>query len=339
MEKHFNGSADCYTIDLYIKHHYLPIMYGVIFLVGVVGNLLAFTVYLVKLRPWKSSSIIMVNLVVADLLYTLSLPFLVQFYATMNWTLGEFMCRFLRFCFYFNLYGSILFLTCHSIFRYIAVVHPLKAAQIQRKRWGITVCLAVWAISLVEIGPMLSMITTKKKGNTTVCLDFASNDPNVIWWYGWILTVLGYLVPLVVVCFCYNRIGNTLGISLSAKRPSRLRTQKLTVMILVVFIVCFLPYHILRVMRVHSLRSNTTSCLYRRGVNAAYTLSRPLAGLNIVFNLALYTLSGDKFQQAFYITMEPFEEVQLAPSLNLLIRLIWNQPSPSATHVVDSYLP
>uniref|UniRef100_A0A8B9K607 Oxoglutarate (alpha-ketoglutarate) receptor 1b n=1 Tax=Astyanax mexicanus TaxID=7994 RepID=A0A8B9K607_ASTMX len=170
MEKHFNGSADCYTLDLYIKHHYLPIMYGVIFLVGVVGNLLAFTVYLVKLRPWKSSSIIMVNLVVADLLYTLSLPFLVQFYATMNWTLGEFMCRFLRFCFYFNLYGSILFLTCHSIFRYIAVVHPLKAAQIQRKRWGITVCLAVWAISLVEIGPMLSMITTKKKGITIPAL-------------------------------------------------------------------------------------------------------------------------------------------------------------------------
>ncbi|XP_072541368.1 2-oxoglutarate receptor 1 [Salminus brasiliensis] len=300
METYANSSEDCLTIDLYIKHHYLPIMYGVIFLVGLVGNLMAIVVYLVKLRPWKSSSIIMVNLVVADLLYALSLPFLAQFYATKNWTLGEFMCRFLRFCFHFNLYGSILFLTCLSIFRYIVVVHPLKAAQVQRKRWGISACLAVWAISLVEIGPMLSMITTQDKGNATACLDFASNDPDVVWWYGWILTVLGFLLPLVVVCWCYSHIGNALGRSLSAKRPSRLRTHKLTVMILVVFVVCFLPYHILRVMRVHSLRSSMTSCLYRRGVNAAYTLSRPLAGLNTIFNLVLYTLSGDKFQQAFY---------------------------------------
>ncbi|KAI4880333.1 hypothetical protein NFI96_003203 [Prochilodus magdalenae] len=299
MEAYGNDSWDLSSIDIEIMHHYLPIMYGIIFLVGLIGNLMAIIVYLVKLRPWKSSSIIMVNLVVADLLYALSLPFLVQFYTTMNWTLGEFMCRFLRFCFHFNLYGSILFLTCLSIFRYIVVVHPLKAAQVQRKRWGISACLAVWAISLVEIGPMLTMITTQANGNTTACLDFASNDPEVVWWYGWLLTVVGYFLPLVVVLWCYCHIGNALGKSLSARRPSRMRTHKLTVMILVVLIACFLPYHILRVLRVASRRSATMSCLQRRIINAAYMLSRPLAGLNTLFNLALYTLAGDKFQQAF----------------------------------------
>lgn len=300
MEAHANSSVDCFPIDLYIKHHYLPIMYGAIFLVGLVGNLLGITVYLVKLRPWKSSSIIMVNLAVADLLYALSLPFLVQFYATRNWTLGEFMCRFLRFCFHFNLYGSILFLTCLSIFRYIVVVHPLRAAEVQRKRWGICACLVVWAISLVEIGPMLNMITVQEYDNSTHCLDFASNDPEIIWWYGWILTILGYFLPLAVVCWCYSHIGNALGKSLSARRPSRIRTYKLTVIILVVFIACFLPYHILRVLRVASLRSSIMSCLQKRIINAAYTLSRPLSGLNTIFNLVLYTLSGDKFHQAFF---------------------------------------
>ncbi|XP_017558457.1 2-oxoglutarate receptor 1 [Pygocentrus nattereri] len=299
MEVYSNGSEDCFPIDEFIMHHYLPIMYGIIFFVGLVGNIMAIVIYLVKLRPWKSSSIIMVNLAVADLLYALSLPFLVQFYSTMDWTLGEFMCRFMRFCFHFNLYGSILFLTCLSVFRYVVVVHPLRAAQVQRKHCGVSACLAVWAISLVEIGPMLSMITTEKKDNTTSCLDFASNDPETIWWYGWLLTVLGYLLPLVVVSWCYCHIANTLGKSLSANRPSRMRTHKLTVMILVVFIACFLPYHILRVIRVACQRSIMFSCLERRAINAAYMLSRPLAGLNTFFNLALYTLSGDKFQQAF----------------------------------------
>ncbi|KAK2850481.1 hypothetical protein Q7C36_009264 [Tachysurus vachellii] len=295
-----NETGVCLSADLTIKHYYLPIMYGIIFVFGFAGNLMAIIIYVVKLRPWKSGSIIMVNLAVADLLYALSLPFLVNFYIVENWRLGEFMCRFLRFCFHFNLYGSILFLTCLSVFRYVVVVHPLRAAQVQRASRGVAACLAIWAISLLEIGPMLSMITTQKYGNTTDCLDFASNDPNTVWWYGWLLSVLGYLLPLVVVCWCYTRISGALGKSLSASRPSRVRAHRLTVITLSVFVMCFLPYHILRQLRVSSLRSNVTSCLQMKIINDAYMLSRPLAGLNTFFNLALFTLAGDKFQQAFY---------------------------------------
>lgn len=294
-----NESDVCSSVNPSIKHYYLPIMYGIIFVVGFTGNLLAIMIYVLKLRPWKSGSIIMVNLAVADLLYALSLPFLVSFYVNGDWTLGDFMCRLLRFCFHLNLYGSILFLTCLSVFRYVVVVHPLRAAQVQRAYWGVSACLAIWAISLLEIGPMLTMIMTRKEGNTTDCLDFASNDPETVWWYGWLLSVLGYLLPLVVVCWCYTRISGALGKSLSASRPSRVRAHRLTVMILVVFVMCFLPYHILRVLRVDSLRSNGTSCAQKKTINDAYTLSRPLAGLNTFFNLALFTLAGDKFQQAF----------------------------------------
>ncbi|XP_056116608.1 2-oxoglutarate receptor 1 [Rhinichthys klamathensis goyatoka] len=294
------NSTDCLPIDDYIKSYYLPVMYSIISVFGFVGNFLAVITYLAKLRPWKSSSIIMVNLAVADLLYALSLPMLVQFYITGNWILGEFMCRFIRFCFYYNLYGSILFLTCLSIFRYVAVVHPLKAAEMRRKRWGILACLAVWAVSLVEIGPMLGMITLRQKNNMTQCVDFASNNPLDVWWYGWILTMFGYVLPLLVVCWSYTHIAGALGSSISRNRPSRSRVRMLTILILVVFVVCFLPYHIMRVLRVDSLRRTGVSCMQRRGIHAAYILSRPLAGLNTFFNLALYTLAGDKFQQALW---------------------------------------
>ncbi|XDV30424.1 hypothetical protein PO909_033349 [Leuciscus waleckii] len=295
------NATDCPPIDDYIKSYYLPVMYSIISVFGFVGNFLAVIIYLAKLRPWKSSSIIMVNLAVADLLYALSLPMLVQFYITGNWILGEFMCRFIRFCFHYNLYGSILFLTCLSIFRYVAVVHPLKAAEIRRKRWGILACLAVWTVSLVEIGPMLEMITLRQKNNMTQCIDFASNDPvDTVWWYGWILTMLGYVLPLLVVCWSYTHIAGALGSSISRNRPSRSRVRMLTILILVVFVVCFLPYHIMRVLRVDSLRSAGVSCMQRRSIHAAYILSRPLAGLNTFFNLALYTLAGDRFQQALW---------------------------------------
>lgn len=42
---------------------------------------------------------------------------------------------------------------------------------------------------------MLTMITMETKNNKTHCLDFASGDLAVLLWYGWLLTVLGYLLP------------------------------------------------------------------------------------------------------------------------------------------------
>lgn len=128
-----NKSDDnCTDVDNLMKHYYLPVMYSVIFVVGLLGNVTAIAIYLAKLRPWKSSSIIMFNLALTDLLYVLSLPFMVYYYNNgESWNLGDFMCRFLRFGSQFNLYGRILFLTCLAVFRYVVAAHPVRAAQVQ----------------------------------------------------------------------------------------------------------------------------------------------------------------------------------------------------------------
>ncbi|XP_071004604.1 2-oxoglutarate receptor 1 [Oncorhynchus clarkii lewisi] len=296
-----NKTPECFPVDDYIKRSYLPIMYGIIFVVGLVGNITSIIIYVVRLRPWKSSSIIMVNLALADLLYVLCLPFLVHYYIHDDWIMGEAMCRIVRFSFHFNLYGSILFLTCLSVFRYVVVVHPLRAAQVQRTSWGVIACLAVWFISVLEIIPMVHMITVKKtENNMTSCLDFASNDPEEVWVYGWLLTVLGYLLPLVVVCLSYIRVACELAGGPHEGRPNRVRARRMTVLILVVFVLCFTPFHILRALRVYTQMETQrpVPCMLLIGVNAAYTISRPLAGLNTFFNLALYTLAGDRFHQA-----------------------------------------
>nr|ACO09575.1 2-oxoglutarate receptor 1 [Osmerus mordax] len=152
------------SVDEWLKRYYLPVMYSIICVVGLVGNIISITIYLVKLRPWKSSSIIMVNLAIADLLYASSMPLLIHNYISGEWVMHEIVCKFVRFSFHFNLYGSILFLTCLSVFRYVVVLHPLRAAQVQRKSWGVLACLAVWLVSLAEISPMLAMVTVKTSG-------------------------------------------------------------------------------------------------------------------------------------------------------------------------------
>ncbi|XP_029929817.1 2-oxoglutarate receptor 1-like isoform X1 [Myripristis murdjan] len=297
----YGDAHSCTDVDRLMKRYYLPVAYSVIFIVGLVGNVISIGVYVTKLRPWKSSSVIMVNLALTDLLYVLSMPFLVSYYTNgESWVLGDFMCRFVRFGFHLNLYGSILFLTCLAVFRYMVVVKPLMIAQVQQRVWGIVACAAVWVITTAEITPMLTMISIKEVNNKTYCMDFAStNALSVVWWYGWLLTTLGFLLPLVVVSMCYIGIAKQLAKGPHTSSPCRIRAQRMTVLILVVFVLSFLPYHVLRGLRIETLMNEETPCMLERGVHAAYIISRPLAGLNTFFNLALYTLSGDKFQQAF----------------------------------------
>ncbi|KAL6115506.1 uncharacterized protein ACO6RY_00331 [Pungitius sinensis] len=290
---------NCTDVDQ-LTRYYLPIAYAAIFIVGLVGNVTSIAIHVTKLRPWRSSSIIMVNLALTDLLYVLSMPFLVHFYSTGDWVLGDFMCRFVRFGFHLNLYGSVLFLTCLALFRYVIVVKPLMVAQVQRKIWGLAACTAVWFLAIAEIVPMFWMISLQPRGNETHCLDFASTEPvGAVRLYSWLLTAFGFSLPLVVVFLCYIGIVRELAKGPYTSSSPRARARCMTVLILVVFVVCFLPYHILRVLRIETRhKAGDSAC----AVHAAYIVSRPLAGLNTVFNLVLYTLSGDHFRKALLRT-------------------------------------
>ncbi|XP_037829774.1 2-oxoglutarate receptor 1 [Kryptolebias marmoratus] len=294
-----SGNTSCADVEGPLNRYYLPVSYSIIFIVSLVGNTISICIYVTKLRPWKSSSIIMVNLAVTDLLYALALPFLVHYYSNLeSWTLGDFMCRCVRFAFHFHLYGSILFLSCIAVFRYVAVVQPLRGKQLQQRVWGITACSVVWVIAAAETAPMLAFISLQAEGNHTSCLDFASTNQTSVREHSLVLTALGYALPLVLVFICYIGIVRQLTRGPSPSRFCRMRARRVIVLILVVFVMCFLPYHVLRVLRKETESGSTTQCTTNT-VKAAYIISRPLAGLNTFFNLALYTLSGDRFRRAF----------------------------------------
>lgn len=126
---HANSSgaspASSCSIDESYKYVFLPVCYSLTFLFSLTLN----SVVLLRScrhqdgcrggRRWNTSLIYMVNLATTDLMYGLSLPFLVASYVLRDrWVFGDFMCRLVRFLFYFNLYCSIFFLTCISVHRY-----------------------------------------------------------------------------------------------------------------------------------------------------------------------------------------------------------------------------
>ncbi|XP_018427596.1 PREDICTED: 2-oxoglutarate receptor 1 [Nanorana parkeri] len=293
------ATANCtsVTADNIIKVYFLPAMYGIIFVIGFTGNIIAISVYFFKMRPWRTSIIILLNLAITDLMHLSSLPFLVYNYVNQeHWTLGDFMCKLIRIIFHFNLYGSILFLTCFSIFRYIVIVHPMKFHSIHKRRWAVIACAAVWVIALIEVLPMVFMM--KDMHDTVACMDFAvSLERYNVRWYNASLTTIGFALPLLVVTLCYTGINCSLANGPYTDDAQKKKARRLVVILLVVFYACFLPLHIFRAIRIET-RLHHVSCVFEKHIHAAYLASRPIASLNTFGNLLLYVVVGGNFQQA-----------------------------------------
>ncbi|XP_007889005.1 2-oxoglutarate receptor 1 [Callorhinchus milii] len=289
----------CFNLDEKLMKYYLPVMYSFIFFIGLIGNIIAITVYIFKIRPWKSNTVINCNLILTDLLYVSSLPFIIYSYINSNsWKLGEFMCKFTRLIFYLNLYGSIMFLMCLSIFRFLVIIYPLRAYEVQKKPWAFLACCLVWLITIAEVLPMITFITLESKSNTFTCLDFGSSpNPEQLLVYSWILTVLGYLIPLLIIFICSLKIVYTLKKGPYVNLASKLRARRLIIVILIVFTICFLPLHLFRLLRLYFRLPNVTETCLTHTVNAIYIITRPIAALHTFCNLALYIID-DNFKQA-----------------------------------------
>ncbi|XP_044293826.1 2-oxoglutarate receptor 1-like, partial [Varanus komodoensis] len=291
--------GNCTDESASFQNIYTSLIYSILFLVCFPGNIIVISTYIFKMRPWKSSTIIMLNLALTDLLYVSCLPFLIHYSINGdNWVFGRFMCKFVQYNFYFNTYSSILFLTCFSLFRCCVVVYPMRCFSIQKQRWAIVACTAIWVASLLAISPMIYLVTTKQSSTRWICMDFTdTEDLKLARWFNWLLTIFAFLLPLGTVTLCYAMIIYTLARGPHTGTAYKQKARNLAIVLLAVFYVCFLPFHILRSVRLE-LKLHPVNCEVMQQVLNIFTVTKNLASLNPIGNLILYVVLGDNFQQA-----------------------------------------
>ncbi|XP_062983510.1 2-oxoglutarate receptor 1-like [Elgaria multicarinata webbii] len=291
--------GNCTNEDASFQNIYTSLIYIVLFVVCFPGNIIVISIYTFKMRPWKSSTIIMLNLAITDLLYVSCFPFLIHYSINgENWIFGRFMCKFIRFNFYFNTYSSILFLTCFSLFRFFVVVYPMTSFSIQKRQWAIAACIAVWVISLLAVSPMIYLVTTKPISDRLICMDLTNTeDLNSARWFNWLLTIFAFVLPLGTVTLCYAVIIYTLARGPHTGTAHKQKARTLAIVLLTVFYVCFLPFHIFRGIRIE-LQLHPVHCDVMLQVRDIFTVTKSLAALNTFGNLILYVVLGDNFQQA-----------------------------------------
>ncbi|KAM4571385.1 P2Y purinoceptor 1-like [Fundulus diaphanus] len=284
-----NGTK-CVELDkkLY-EHTILPTLYSLVFIVGLVANGLGLKSLWHNWKKLGNINIFVLNLGLADILYLLTLPFLIVYYLKGNkWIFGDVFCKVTRFCFNLNLYCSIGFLTCISVYRYLGIVHPMRAMGRLTATHSVVISVIVWILVSAQSLPDMFY---PKTFNKTKCFDTTSNkhiksylDYTITW------TFFGFCIPFLITIGSYGHVTLVVCCSNTIKKDLKRRSLKLLAILILLFSLCYVPYHIFKNLSLYSrfLRMQKICPSWEKGVFNARQASRGLVSLNSALNPLVY---------------------------------------------------
>ncbi|KAL0973528.1 hypothetical protein UPYG_G00205420 [Umbra pygmaea] len=292
---------NCTELQKLLWYYYLSPAYGLEFALGVPGNLLVVLGYIFCLQKWKSTNIYLFNLAVSDLIFLCTLPRLSYLYANNQKEHNIVGCIINRYILHTNLYSSILFMVWVSMDRFLLVRHPSRHHFLLTQRAAICLSILSWVAVNVQVAPLIFYMINDGI-NGSVCRDFGSlKDVDNILGYSLGLMVTGYLIPLSGLCFFTYDIAKLLnaqegviqGRTTTFRRPLRVVSAAAAM-----FLLLYLPYHVMRNVRIASKLSWTGLTLCQKEyIEGAYILTRPVAFAHSVINPVFYFLMGDQFRE------------------------------------------
>ncbi|XP_009581551.1 PREDICTED: somatostatin receptor type 1-like [Fulmarus glacialis] len=243
-----------------------------------------------------ATNIYILNLAIADELLMLSVPFLVTSTLLHHWPFGSLLCRLVLSVDAINMFTSIYCLTVLSVDRYIAVVHPIKAARYRRPTVAKMVNLGVWVLSILIILPIIIFSNTAANSDGTVACNMLMPEPTQRWLVVFVVYtfLMGFLLPVVAICLCYILIiAKMRMVALKAGWQQRKRSERkitlMVMMVVMVFVICWMPFYIVQLVNVFVEQDDATIS----------QLSVILGYANSCANPILYGFLSDNFKRSF----------------------------------------
>ncbi|XP_020514733.3 P2Y purinoceptor 14-like [Labrus bergylta] len=252
-----NSSSLCNQVDN-SAHIFYMLVYSLVFLVGLVLNGFTLKVYFFSAHQQASSNvtIYLKNLAAADFLMTLSLPVRIGHFASRSITVFRIYCNFGSTAFYLNMYASILFMGYIAANRYLKIVHPLGNHILQTVGAAHIISTVTWVflLALMTTYITLSLLTEKSLPsfpNTLDC-DVLHSKTLSLFYKGiqtWSVAI--FIIVFVSLIFFYHGTSRRLSAAQQRQQASsgskKLAKSRRNMLVLVsVFCVCFVPYHLVR---------------------------------------------------------------------------------------------
>ncbi|KAM6169894.1 CX3C chemokine receptor 1 [Rhynchocyon petersi] len=270
---------------------FLPIFYSLVFVFGLVGNLLV-VFALTNSRKAKSiTDIYLLNLALSDLLFVATLPFWIH-YVLSHHAFNNAVCKLITAFFFIGFFAGIFFITIISIDRFLAIVLAANSLNNRTVQHGVTMSLSAWAAAILVAAPQF-MYTNQNDGQ---CF---GNYPEVLQEIWPVLcnveiNFVGFLLPLLIMSYCYFRIICTL---FSCKNHKKAKAIKLILLVVIVFFLFWTPYNIMIFLDTLKRYYFFPSCDMRKHLRLATSVTETVAFSHCCLNPLIYAFAGEKFRR------------------------------------------
>ncbi|KAI1883390.1 hypothetical protein AGOR_G00230950 [Albula goreensis] len=286
---------------------------SITFVVAVVGNL---SVLLAMYNTKKKTSrmhLFIKHLSLADLVVAFFqvLPQLC-WKITFRFYGPDFLCRIVKHLQVLGMFASTYMMVMMTLDRYIAICHPLKTLQQPTQRSYIMI-ISTWVCSLVLSCPqyfIFSLSEIKNGSDVYDCWGHFIEPWGVKAYITWI-TVGIFLIPVAILVICYGFICHSIWKNIKYKTKkstsemaskngligkhsvnsvttisrAKLRTVKMTFVIVLAYVICWAPFFLVQMWSVWD-----ENFLWDDSENTAVTLSALLASLNSCCNPWIYMI-------------------------------------------------
>ncbi|XP_077480819.1 G protein-coupled receptor 141 [Stigmatopora argus] len=227
-------------------HTLLTVIYTVVLLVGTAS--FSITLYFMKLRTSSSTSIAVINLIFAHLIFLLTVPFRIYYHVTGHWQLGLPFCKVVSSMVHIHMYISFGIYVVILITRLLVFYHNSEQLASPRKIYPQVASAVVWLIVLTIVTCIITFTYgTSGTGNSKRCFKFG-NDINHIF------RVINYIISTLFITVAILLTGLQVNVLWLLYRKHQqcctvqqeFGAQQKSLNFALIMVVCFIPYHIFR---------------------------------------------------------------------------------------------
>ncbi|XP_051255661.1 G-protein coupled receptor 171 isoform X1 [Dicentrarchus labrax] len=284
------GADDCIVND---QMGPFTVLYILIFIIGLPGNLLSVWVFIRSPRAkQQSTSIYLVNLLVADLLLLLALPFkILKDLGAAPWSLMVFHCQASAVTIYISLYASIAFLAFIIIDRYLQDCHSLRYLQVQEIGFAWLLSLVVWLLLLLIMVPNMVLPIRELKEQRYLRCSSLKEDISLHWHTLTVFLCMALFLNASAAVLVSS--GLTLKRLLGSRSDPKLwvdarQAAGSVTAVALAYMLSFVPYHVVRTPYTLAQNKVITDCAIRRQLFLGKESTLLLTVLHLCFDPLLF---------------------------------------------------
>ncbi|XP_069755624.1 leukotriene B4 receptor 1-like [Narcine bancroftii] len=270
------------------------VILGLACVIGIPGNLIVIWTILVNVKRRSSTLMLILTLAVADLVMLVTLPFWIYSLGD-GWVFGLVFWKLSVYLIFTSMYSSVFLITAMSVERLVGVLQPFVIQKWQQKGAVRKVIVCILLLSFLLAVPNVTLeIKLDAKGRPLQRMHSSARQE-----MGFLLleALVGFLLPFTTLSISYSAISQRIK---QMTCQSKSRAGKLIASIVISFVLCWLPYHAVNLIRVTSLSTMHWNAALADRLGQVYRATKDAVGalafISSCINPILYAFAARNFK-------------------------------------------